>query len=155
MDSVQVNTKSEQFAARECAYQRLSYLEALRKSARIALALAKEAKHTQDKLEWAKMAMSRYEELETQLNTHYTFLQPDDVKEAMQAKKIVWLHDPMTNWVVDTPHDPMTERIEQIRELDKPPMTERLEQIRELDKPPIHKSLIQRFIEVCEWIITG
>jgi len=140
MDSVQVNTQSEWSAAMKYACQRLSYLEALRKSARIALAMAKEAKHTQDKLEWAEKAVYRYKELETQLNTHYTFLQPDDVKEAMQAEKIVWLHDPMTNWVVATPHDPMTER---------------LEQIRELDKPPIHKPLIQRFIEVCEWIITG
>jgi hypothetical protein len=146
MDSVQVNTKSEQFAARERAYQRLSYLDALRKSARIALAMAKEAKHTQDKLEWAEKAVYRYKELETQLNTHYTFLQPDDVKEATQAEEIIWLHDPMTNWVVATPHDPMTERIEQIHKLE---MIEQLEQ-RELDKP-----LIQRFIEVCELIITG
>jgi hypothetical protein len=133
MNSVQVNTKSEQFAARERAYQRLSYLDALRKAARIALALAKEAKRTQDKLEWAKMAVSRYEELDKELETNYFFLQPDAVAEAMQAKQIVWLHDPMTDWVVATPHDPMTER---------------LEQIRELDKPPIHKPLIQRFIDV-------
>jgi hypothetical protein len=133
MDSVQVNTQSEWSAAMKYAYQRLSYLEALRKAARIALELAKEAKDTQDKLEWAKMAVSRYEELDKELETHYKFLQPDAVAEAMQAKQIVWLHDPMTDWVVATPHDPMTER---------------LEQIRELDKSPIHKPLIQRFIDV-------